>query len=168
MNTPPEHNRFAPPTAHVEDIQTNSLELAGRGARLGATLIDGLIQLVLYFGLVFTVFPALMPTEKGGLLITTVLPLGLSYLLFFLLHGYLLVTQGQTLGKKMLDLRIVRSNGGRVSPIRLIGVRYVLNGLLSALPWVGWFYILVDSLMIFRASHQCLHDSMADTIVIKA
>jgi hypothetical protein len=30
-----------------------------------------------------------------------------------------------------------------------------------------WIYSLVDCLMIFRKSRRCLHDEIADTIVVK-
>jgi uncharacterized RDD family membrane protein YckC len=33
---------------------------------------------------------------------------------------------------------------------------------------VGYVYPLIDTLMIFGESRQCLHDRIADTIVVKA
>ena len=34
------------------------------------------------------------------------------------------------------------------------------------IPVVGMFIPFVDALLIFRSSNQCLHDQIADTIVI--
>jgi hypothetical protein len=33
---------------------------------------------------------------------------------------------------------------------------------------VSYIYPLIDVLLIFRSSRKCLHDSIADTIVVKA
>lgn len=168
MSLAPDTNRFAPPTAHVEDVSADGTpELGGRGARLGAVLIDGLIQGGIYYALAFTVFPALIPsgTQSFG---RFVLQLIVSLVLFTALQGYLLMNQGQTIGKKLLGLRILRSDGDRVDILRLIGLRTFFGWALTMVPLIGGVYALVDCLLIFRASHKCLHDNIADTIVVKA
>ena len=43
-------------------------------------------------------------------------------------------------------------------------LRNVVNGLLGIIPLYG----IIDALFIFGESRQCLHDKIADTIVIKA
>ena len=40
--------------------------------------------------------------------------------------------------------------------------------MIALVPLVGWMYGLLDVLMIFRDSRKCLHDNIADTIVVKA
>jgi len=169
MNSAIDTNRFAPPTAHVEDVQPDALALAGRGARLGSVLIDGLIQGGIYYALAFTVFRSLLPDPAaGGNVIGLIaLQLGVGVVLFVLIQSYLLATQGQTIGKKLLGLRIVRSNGERASIARVLGLRYFLGWTVMMVPFVGAIFALVDSLLIYRESHQCLHDNIADTIVIR-
>ena len=169
MSTPADQNPFAPPTARVEDVATGGLELAGRGARLGAVLIDGLIQGAIYYALAFTMFRSMIPDTTGanvfsGFVIQLVAGIGL----FVLVQGYLLATQGQTIGKKLLGLRIVRSNGEAVGIGRMLGLRYFLGWVLTMIPFIGVIYALADALLIFRDSRKCLHDNIADTIVIKA
>ncbi len=159
-------NPFAPPQAEVADVAAAGPTLGGRGARLGAVLIDGCLQIgvmlavnaVLPFGL-------LSQDESIGQLVTNALA-GLAF--FLVIQGWLLVKHGQTVGKKLLGLRIVRTDGSRASPARLLGLRYAIGWLLSAVPLVGGLYALVDSLCIFRASRKCLHDTIADTIVVAA
>jgi uncharacterized RDD family membrane protein YckC len=169
MSTVPEVNRFAPPTAHVEDVASDAQELGGRGARLGAVLIDGLIQGAVYWALAATLFTTLLTPRPGaGLLGLFALQLLASFVLFALLQGYLLATQGQTIGKKLLGLRIVRSSGERASLARLLGLRTFLGWVLVMIPFAGAIYALLDSLLIFRESHKCLHDNIADTIVVRA
>jgi len=170
MSTVSDNNPFAPPNAHVEDVAQGESKLAGRGARLGAALIDTVIQLAVYYGLAFVVFSKLMPSVRGGAAITVVFALQMlaSFALFIVVHGYLLATRGQTVGKKLVGLRIVRSNGERASVGRLIGLRYCIGWVIAMIPFVGVLYAIVDSLMIFRDSHKCLHDNIADTMVVKA
>src|ERR1700744_309794 len=107
MSTAEDTNRFAPPPAHVEDVVPASGELAGRGARLGAVMIDGLIQGAVFFGLGYTVFPAIRPGNVSGSVVSGLaVQLLAGFLIFLVLQGYLLVTQGQTIGKKIVGLRI--------------------------------------------------------------
>jgi uncharacterized RDD family membrane protein YckC len=69
-------------------------------------------------------------------------------------------------GKKLLGMRIVRSDGSRASAGRILGLRYTLGWVIASVPLVGSLYALVDALLIFRGSRQCLHDTIADTIVV--
>jgi len=95
-------NRFAPPTAEVADVATGATELAGRGMRLVAVLIDGLIQGAIYWILTIVAFRALDP-RSGNISVGLIVgQLVLGFGLFVLIQGYLLHTQGQTVGKKLL------------------------------------------------------------------
>ena len=172
MSSTPDQNPFAPPTARVDDVAVaDGLELGGRGQRLGAVLIDGVIQAVAYAVIVGTLFAAVFPSlgnaSNAGLIAIVMSALS-SMLLFVLIQGYPLATSGQTFGKKLLGLRIVRSNGERADAVRLIGRRYLLIWLIASIPVIGWLFAIVDALMIFRDSRLCLHDNIADTIVVKA
>jgi uncharacterized RDD family membrane protein YckC len=169
-STTESENRFAPPTAHVEDVPSTGIEFAGRGARLGAAIIDGLVQAVIYYALAFTVLSGLIPARSFVAMSMghSVMQLIGSFGVFALVQGYLLATEGQTIGKKLLGLRIVRTDGSRASIGRLLGLRYFTTWFFLAIPVIGMFYSLVDDLLIFRQSHQCLHDNIADTIVVKA
>ena len=162
-------NRYAPPTAAVADVAADAApELGGRGTRLVAVIIDGLIQGAIYWVLTLIAFKALNPRSAQfsfGLLVGQFV---LGFVLFALVQGYLLHTEGQTIGKKLLGLRIVRSNGERASLARLFGLRYLVGWILVMIPFLGMIYALVDCLLIFRESRQCVHDNIADTIVVKA
>ena len=169
MSTPIDQNPFAPPTARVDDVSPGGLELGGRGTRLAAVIIDGLIQGGIYYALALTIFRTLLPSPQTGLSgVNIIMQFVISIVILLIVQGYLLATQGQTIGKKLLGLRIVRSDGTPVAIGRLLGLRYLLVWALAVIPVVGWIFALVDALMIFRDSRKCLHDTIADTIVIKA
>jgi len=160
--------RFAPPNAHVEDVAVDGEVLASRGQRFGAVLIDVLIAMAM--GWALTRIPAYMAFVGAE----NTRPFDLhpwsfvaSALIFLVLHGWLLVTRGQTIGKALLKLRIIRSDGSRAEPWRLLGLRYGIGYLLTVSTVVGSIYGLIDALLIFRESRKCLHDSIADTKVIK-
>ena len=171
MSTVPDGNRFAPPTAHVEDVLVSGTgALASRWARLGAAFIDGLLSLALFWVIsIFTPFNIFRPTVlNGGFMTLMVERMLFGFVIFLILQGYLLHTRGQTIGKMLLGIRIVRSDGSKATLARLAGIRYFANSILTLIPVVGWIYGLVDVLMIFRESRQCVHDNLADTIVVKA
>lgn len=170
MNPSNDDNRYAPPQAQVEDIppMAGGAQLAGRGARLGAALIDGGLFLAI-FGVAAAVTPwnVFRPPEEGQLAATLVTNALGGLLLFLLFNGYLLARHGQTIGKRLVGLRIVRPGGERASLMRLFGARYLVGWAVNSVPGIGALYGLIDSLLIFRESRRCLHDNIADTIVVK-
>lgn len=169
MASASDDNRFAPPLAHVEDVApAGSGALAGRGVRLVATLLDALFG-GLAFGLL-TLFTPLTWAPAPGTNVAMLLAVNavVGFVIFLVLHGYLLATRGQTIGKALLKARIVRSDGSPASLLRIVGLRYLPTMAITMIPVLGGFYALVDSLLIFRESRRCLHDNIADTIVVKA
>ncbi|MCF8204995.1 MAG: RDD family protein [Methylotenera sp.] len=170
--TTTDDQRFAPPQAHVQDIATGEPVLAGRGARLLAAIIDGLIAGAAVWAAFMlpglsSIAEAHQQAAARGFWAFNAWSLLLGVPLFLLIQGWPLLTRGQTLGKILLKMRIVRTDGSKVDPLRLFGLRYgvgILTGVMSGLSMI---YGLVDSLLIFRGSRQCLHDTIADTKVIK-
>ena len=74
---------------------------------------------------------------------------------------------GQTFGKRMLGIKVVRTDGSRLGLLRWITLRILAIGLIGAIPFVGWIANVADILAIFRYSRQFLHDQIADTMVVK-
>jgi uncharacterized RDD family membrane protein YckC len=168
--TPGSVNRYAAPVAHVEDVARPQevLELAGAGARLGAFLID-LIVLMFAGGVCGALLAALgMGRVLPKLAFGNGVSLGFTLVIFLLINGALLARSGQTVGKRLLKLRIVRRDGSPADFARLFGLRYALGWLIGMVPVAGAVYFLVDSLLIFGQARRCLHDRIAGTIVVKA
>ena len=74
---------------------------------------------------------------------------------------------GQSIAKKLLHIKVVRRDGSRASVSRIFWLRNVVNTLIGMVPLLGILYTIVDALFIFAESRQCLHDKIADTIVVK-
>lgn len=60
-----------------------------------------------------------------------------GFALFLLLHGWLLATRGQTIGKLLVKTRILAVRDGRLLPFgRLLGLRYLSSWVVSVIPVV--------------------------------
>jgi uncharacterized RDD family membrane protein YckC len=155
--------RYAPPTATVGDIAPQAPgvgRLAGRLARLAAVIIDSL--LFLPAGIVVGIMDS-----SGGSTIAVLFAV-LWFVAIAALQIYMLVTRSQTVGKRAMKVRIVRADGSRITFGRIFGQRYLVPALISAIPIVGSIFGLVDSLFIFRQDRRCIHDLIADSIVVEA
>jgi uncharacterized RDD family membrane protein YckC len=156
-------NPYAPPQATVRDIAdpTARTEPAERVTRLGAAVLDGII------GMVIIIFG-----NRNGENLATVVAGSLVILAGVAAWGWLTYVNvkrsGQTLGKKMVSIKVVRTDGSPASVGRIFWLRNVVNALIGAIPLLGSIYSLVDILFIFSDTRQCLHDKLADTIVVKA
>lgn len=152
--------------ADRQDYCTNCLplvspRLAERGTRLAAVMLDQLAVFGPFF-LSSIVGAVLGQGDEPPLGITAAGVLGSLAVVVYQL--YLLVTVGQSLGKRLLGIKVVRTDGSPVELSRLIFLRNVVPGLLN-LPTCNVFG-LVDVLVIFGAPRRCLHDYIADTQVI--
>lgn len=168
-------NPYAPPTANVADTASDSdtLEQAGRGIRLGAALLDGVAAGLLIY------VPAFVVGGTSGLLSGASDPYALffgpfgiaiavGFVVWAAITFVLVKRNSQTIGKKLLGIKVVRSDGSHATLGRIFWMRNVVNAIPSMIPIVGYFYGLVDHLFIFSERRQCLHDKIADTIVVKA
>lgn len=130
------------------------MELASRKQRFFAALTDGFIVGVPYVLAAFDEVP--MPVRLLAVA---------ASLALLAVQLYMVSNKGQTLGKKFIGIRIVLKdtlqNGGFVVNVLKRGF---LNGVLSLIPG----YFIVDSLLVFREDHRCIHDHIAGTCVIQA
>lgn len=170
MSDVEQHNRFAPPSAEVADVAAPAAEgvvLASRGRRLGGAVID--VAIILAVAWVVSRLTPWNLFATPGSSFTEFMPekVLISFGLLLLVQGYPLFAHGQTWGKKMLGMRIVRSDGSPADFGRVIALRYGVPYLVGVMPLLAQLWGLADSLCIFRESRQCLHDSLADTIVIQ-
>ncbi|WP_395751626.1 RDD family protein [Prosthecobacter sp.] len=169
MNDPV--NPYAPPQANIiPAVPEVNQTLASPWRRLGASVLDSLISSVIMLPLMWFggYFARTMEraSHGGGSWSPEQLlwaPVGLLVMLA-LNWGHL--GRGQTIGKGVLGLRIVRKNGTPVERSHIILKRLLPVQLIVMIPCVGAIFALVDALCIFRTQHNTLHDDIADTKVI--
>jgi uncharacterized RDD family membrane protein YckC len=132
--------------------------LASRWSRLGAAVIDLLATFVL--GFIAGIF--MVASEALGAIVLVVGGLTLAGF-----QIYLLTTRGQSIGKIVLGIRIIKQDGGSPGFVRAALLRWIVPGLIGAIPYLGLIVSLVDVLFIFGPEQRCLHDLIAGTIVVK-
>ncbi|MDF1838875.1 MAG: RDD family protein [Planctomycetota bacterium] len=179
MNSNPERtdpsNPYSSPRSGVQR-DPGAQHLASLMQRLGGALVDG----VLLWSCMLA--PALMGGDLGALtealntedpeLVAEALA-GASYvatpillLVLGAMNMFLLYRDGQTIGKRLVGSRIVRTSGRRAGLIRILVLRVWIAGLLALIPLVGPFVMILGSAVILLPARRCFHDYLADTKVI--
>jgi uncharacterized RDD family membrane protein YckC len=142
--------------------------LADRINRLFAVIIDGIIVSIPMMIFNFTVigYSNILKYYQNQSLTESILFLIIGVAIFLLINGYLLYTKGQTVGKKLLSIKIVTSNEKLPTLMESYVLRNLAFSLLAYIPLIGSIILLVDILFIFREDRRCLHDLLAGTKVV--
>ena len=153
---------------------TYEVEAASRLSRLGAVLVDGLVGFA-PVGAILLMLPMLMLRGGTSALLILLGIAALTALAVLITQIVLVARHGQTIGKKVLGIRMITSDGDIPSIWRVFFLRWlpfvVVAGVLDyvlKLRGVGNIVHLVDALLIFQPNRRCFHDLLADTHVIKA
>ena len=165
-------------------------ELAERGTRLLAATIDELILLGIALPMVVGAIPAVatrlaqvdvLQLEEisqslpilindvehtmltgPGVIITV-----LALIAWCVITVWSVAANGQSIGKRLVGIKVVRKDGSRASFARIFLLRNVVKSLPMLLPTVGLLYQLIDPLLIYQSERRCIHDRIADTIVVR-
>lgn len=141
--------------------------LAGRGARLGAYLIDWILvgAVAGVIGYMAGLMERLMRQDTTAMLWFAAIGL----VVYGIINGRLLATRGQTVGKKLVGVQIVDAPTRQIVPVwKSFGLRIVVIQAITSVPLVGAIFGLLDVLFIFGERRRCLHDLLAGTIVVDA
>lgn len=167
--------------------------LASRGSRLLAATYDDLILLGASLPMVFQSVSRVAGlaaaeidkgADLGGRELQSVLDTGtivqamlwgpgtlitlVAFLTWCVITAWLVANNGQSIGKRLVGIKIVRTDGSRASLARIFLLRNVVSGLPNLLPYLGLLYqLIIDPIFIFQDSRRCLHDMIADTIVVR-
>lgn len=189
---PPPPPGYAPPAGFVPPaLAPNGQPLAGFGERLVAWLIDSMVASAVAMVLFAPVFVWLvvrtidqmptpgpdgrLPEPDPSMFFTDLfLPILLAELgifavllvFYWLYHVEYARRTGQTLGKKVMKLRIVPVEPGAVLTRSHLGRRYLVEFVAGSLvPFASY----VDGLWQLwdKPWQQCLHDKAAGTVVVK-
>ena len=143
-----------------------SRPLASPGSRLCAVIIDGLVNVPAVIALYLGMFMVFKGQSEAGV---GVLVLGILFLIAIAIYQIVILsTDGQTIGKRMMNVQVVmyedESNPGFIHAVVL---RAFVNGAIGIIPFVGPLYSIVDPLFIFSEEHRCVHDLIAGTKVVE-
>jgi len=173
LGMPEDQNPYEVSDANLNlqpSLPGTSTELAGRGHRLLANLLDVVISVALGAGAI-QLLHWLLPIEQLSRVDweTSIWGLAVYFGCFILINAYPLKSRGQTIGKILLGIRIVDAKTGKLPGLLRILVRR--ESLQLILPYihevVGILYFFVDACFIFHPDRRCVHDYIAGTKVVK-
>jgi uncharacterized RDD family membrane protein YckC len=161
-----DENNVTPQDSGIQSTAEETAALASRWARLGAAIIDGLIIMVVTMPVMYltgfdTVSSGMPPSWGYSFVIGLV---GIA--VFAAINGKLLVSAGQTIGKRALGIKIVSLNGELPTLNEHILKRYGVYFLLGQVPSIGQLLTLINVLLIFGQEKRCGHDLVAGTKVV--
>ena len=180
----PRYSGPVPPGGWQQPVQpvVAGGQLASWGARLGAYLIDGLVLLIPAV-ILFSVFVAGAVGLSGddddvaiGAAIGGFILFSLLFAVVLLLYAPLLMMRqgernGQTWGKQVVGLRVVRDNGQPFTfgsaALREVVLKHlavwIASSIIPLIPWfLNYFWPLWDD------ENRALHDMAASTHVVQA
>lgn len=165
--------------SEILDHFEKPVALASRWARLLASIVDSLLLTPIILVLYFYLLDIGYYLEENDLVgfsnylnsldISTILPITFLPVLFWVLINYhTLEKYGQTLGKRLLKIKVVTLTHELPPVGKLVFHRYILISLISAVPGIGPIFSLVDVFFIFKDDKRCIHDLIAGTMVVEA
>jgi uncharacterized RDD family membrane protein YckC len=168
---PAQFDPYQPP-AHDEPPPSERRAWVSRKAtprqRLLAALVDTAISLAIVLPLVWKV-PAYREFLVAGRTSLKLAALNViaGVALWLPLHGYFLVRNAQTIGKRVMGIRIENlADKQRTEFWRILLWRQLPLSVIGQIPIYGGILLLIDALFIFRKDRRCLHDHLAGTIVV--
>ena len=164
-----DNNVYSTPQSQlVDQIDDSEKPLASRWARLGASIIDSIIMMVVLVPTMYFTggFDGMMEGREPGF--AYMFGMGILSLVIYLVINYrFLVSNGQTIGKKVLEIKIADLNGNLPVFQPQLLIRYAVYLLPGQVPFIGQLFSLVNVLFIFSAEKRCIHDLVAKTKVVK-
>ena len=144
-------------------------ESARFGPRLLAQLVDSLLVSVPAVPIATVLPQGLYRDEESYVLLGA----SIAWILLRPLQWTLLIRSGETVGKRLLGLRIARPDGTAASAWQLLLVRPIPLALVVVAPFLvdlGFvlapFLLLADLAFMARKDGRCLHDLLAGTMVV--
>lgn len=169
-------NPYAAPAAHIQEIQSadDALLPSSRSRRLGAQCLNAVCGVLLVavggFAGAFVFYQsqsaAASSEVESDAAAAILISVSICAAIWIGLNLYLLAMAGQSVGKKLLGIRVARLDGTKPSLGRLVFLRYLLPRCIAAIPLLGAVFVLADYLLIFGEARRCVHDYMADTQVV--
>jgi uncharacterized RDD family membrane protein YckC len=177
--TTPPPGAGGPPAAMTPGALGGTHVLAGWWSRVGAALIDGLIvglgSIVLLIAITAPFSVGFFADDEVGVVSIVVgflfATLCVTIVAFLYAPALMARTNGQTLGRMVVGIRVVRAKGGPMTfgfaMLREVAVKALLFGVVSSLTF-GLASLLDVLWPLWDEENRALHDFIVDTRVIKA
>lgn len=162
-----EKNIHTPPASPLAPLLADAeSHLASRGDRLKAALVDTGIGSVLMLPIFWYFWSELQQSVVAVQLLFIINVYG--FIAMILMNGYLWNKYGQSIGKRVVGIKIVDMNGHKPPLWKIAILRHWTMSLGGFLGPVGRLIPIVDTLFIFGKSRRCMHDYIAGTKVVRA
>ncbi|MDT0377876.1 RDD family protein [Streptomyces sp. DSM 42041] len=140
--------------------------LGSRGRRLLARIVDALI-VGIPVGIVSGLVSGFDSYDDAG---AQYWQGGFYTLVYFLYEGLMLTRSGQTVGKKLMKIRVAVLQNGAAPHGTPGWVRAAVYSIPALVPCLGFLFWLINVLYCTwdKPYHQCLHDKAAKTVVVVA
>ena len=134
--------------------------------RLSAFAIDNLLMSAL---VLFTLIVPALAAGDSNAIRYGVLAVGvLGLLAYFALQWRGVARSGQSIGKRVMGLRVVKVGGDHASVWTILLLRNAVPVIVSAVPVLGQAFALANLAAGLREDGRCLHDHIAGTVVVRA
>lgn len=140
--------------------------LANRGKRLLARIIDALIIGIPVGVILGLTLGNLTNASNNG---PTYVQEGIYTVVYLIYEGWMLSRSGQTVGKKLMKIRVAMLENGEV-PGGMGWFRAAVYQVPLLVPCIGFIFWLVNVLFCTwdKPYQQCLHDKAVRTVVVEA
>jgi uncharacterized RDD family membrane protein YckC len=168
----------APPMIEGSPAASTTV-LAARWRRLLAAFIDGLLTWLCAIPTTVAMLRVLMgkidqlqsgqfgPQDMFPLIVENIGKSAPFLVILVVVQAVLLTLRGQSVGKLLLGIRIVRfSTEAPADFLHVYILRSLVPFLIGRIPLLNFFFWITDICFIFREDQRCLHDLMADTKVV--
>ena len=140
--------------------------LASIGNRLLASFLDGVIVVLVFHRLFFNFKPS-TPFPLQQISADDAVSYLMGFAVLVIANGWQFSRSGQTIGKWVAGIRVVRKDGTRCSVKRWLVLRVSIMWM-TAQTWPGFILHVVGICLGLGRDRRCLHDLIADTVVVKA
>ena len=162
----------------LSDSSEKALSPAPLAVRLSAGVLDLMLVFILDMFLLYLVGQMFSDSVVNFLMgKTTQVSKALlaSIMLFTLLSGVVIYTlinfrllkrSGQTIGKKLLGIRVVDLEGRTMPWLQIVLKRFLPFWSVLFIPYIGEFLFLLDVFPVLLPGRRCIHDRIAGSQVV--
>jgi uncharacterized RDD family membrane protein YckC len=143
-----------------EELRTH--QVVSTGKRLSAFMIDDIVVTLLLFIIFFEQLMAIDMQDPLGL-VGFLQVNGIYFILLrFFYHTYFIWQSGQTLGKRLVKIRVVEMQSGQIPSFQVAVLRSGFRVVSESIFYLGYIVAYFTPLV------QTLHDKLSNTVVVDA